>query len=46
MPDWNDLVREHMNTLDLPVHLKEEVFAELSAHLELRCAREPLPSER
>jgi hypothetical protein len=34
MPDWNDLVREHMKTLDLPVHLKEEVFAELSAHLE------------
>jgi hypothetical protein len=34
MPDWDNLVREHMQTLDLPDHLKEEVFAELCAHLE------------
>jgi hypothetical protein len=34
MPDWDNLVREHMKALDLPADLKEDVFAELSAHLE------------
>ena len=34
MPDWDNLVREHLKALDLPAQLKEDVFAELSTHLE------------
>jgi FtsH-binding integral membrane protein len=41
MPDWDNLVREHMKALDLPAHLKEEVFAELCAHLEDATANAP-----
>jgi hypothetical protein len=41
MPDWDNLVREHMKALDLPVPLKEEVFAELRAHLEDATADTP-----
>jgi hypothetical protein len=40
-PDWNKVVREHLKALDLPAHLKEEVFAELSAHLEDASADTP-----
>jgi hypothetical protein len=41
MPDWDNLVREQMKALDLPAHLKEEVFAELRAHLEDATANVP-----
>ncbi len=34
MPDWNKEVREHIANLNLPPQTKEEVIAELSAHLE------------
>src|SRR5579863_1787224 len=34
MPDWNKEVREHIANLNLPPKTKEEVIAELSAHLE------------
>jgi len=33
-PDWDELVREHMRTLDLPAREAEQVVAELAAHLE------------
>jgi hypothetical protein len=41
MPDWDNLVRQHMEALDLPAQLKEDVFAELSAHLEDATADAP-----
>jgi cation transport ATPase len=41
VPDWDNLVREHMKALDLPAQLKEDVFAELSAHLEDATADAP-----
>jgi cation transport ATPase len=41
MPDWDKLVREQMKALDLPAHVKEEVVAELRAHLEDATADSP-----
>jgi hypothetical protein len=41
MPNWDNLVREQMKSLDLPAHLKEEIFAELRAHLEDATADAP-----
>lgn len=37
MPDWKELVRERMSDLNLPADTKEEVIAELAAHLEETC---------
>jgi hypothetical protein len=34
MPDWKKLVRERLSTLNLPPSAKNEVIAELAAHLE------------
>jgi hypothetical protein len=34
MPDWSELVREKLATLNLPPSAKEEVISELAAHLE------------
>ena len=34
MPDWKKLVEQRLTTLNLPPCAKEEVVAELAAHLE------------
>src|SRR5579859_5125050 len=34
MPDWKNLVRERMSSLNLPPGAKEEVISELAAHME------------
>jgi hypothetical protein len=34
MPDWNALVREHLDGLSLEAEERREVIAELAAHLE------------
>ena len=34
MPDWKELVRQNLSGLNLPTDHKEEVIAELAAHLE------------
>ena len=34
MPDWKKLVRERLSVLNLPPSAKNEVIAELAAHLE------------
>ena len=45
MRDWKKLVQERLSTLNLPPGTKEEVVAELAAHLEESAAAEPIASE-
>ena len=37
MPDWKQIVRERMSSPNSPLNLKEDVIAELAAHLEEIC---------
>lgn len=43
MPDWKKLVREHLESTQLPRHAHDEIMSELAAHLEetyeAACAR-------
>lgn len=45
MRDWKQLVRERLATLNLPSNAKEEVVAELAAHLEDSASMDPETTE-
>lgn len=47
MPDWKRLIQEHLSMLNLPPDAKEDVIAELAAHLEdsAHAGSEPCNSE-
>ena len=40
MPDWQQIVREHLEARGLPRAVQEEVVCELAAHLEEICEEE------